>query len=171
MGLAGLIRGTRRSHRKTEVCRYGLQTTSSVNGSLIMTLNPTFAVILAALVIGDKISWRQSLGLALSIMGVTVVTTGGSWHALTSMHFSIGDAYILFGNLCWAAYAVIGQRMVKGLSPIQVTTVTTVIGAATITTLALLLDTGVAQTSGKRRAAAPASPTYLIGLMRNAATA
>ena len=124
---------------------YGLQTTSSVNGSLIMTLNPTFTVILAALVIGDKISWRQSLGLALSIIGVTVVTTGGSWHALTNMHFAIGDAYILFGNLCWAAYAVIGKRMVKGLSPIQVTTVTTVIGAATITTLALLLDTGVAQ--------------------------
>lgn len=124
---------------------YGLQTTSSVNGALIMTLNPTFSVILAALVVGEKITWRQSFGLALSMIGVIIVVTGGAWHTLINMHFAIGDALILFGNLCWAAYAVIGKRMIKGISPIQVTTVTMVMGAITITILALLLNTGVTQ--------------------------
>jgi drug/metabolite transporter (DMT)-like permease len=124
---------------------YGLQTTSSVNGALIMTLNPTLTVILAALVVGERITWRQSFGLALSMIGVVVVVTGGSWDALINMHFVIGDAFILFGNFCWAVYAVIGKRMVKGMSPIQVTAVTMTIGAASIGALALLLHTGVTQ--------------------------
>jgi drug/metabolite transporter (DMT)-like permease len=124
---------------------YGLQTTSSVNGALIMTLNPTLTVILAALVVGERITWRQSFGLALSMMGVVIVVTGGSWDALVNMHFVIGDAFILFGNFCWAVYAVIGKRMVKGMSPIQVTAVTMAIGATSIVVLALMLNTGVTQ--------------------------
>lgn len=121
---------------------YGLQTTSSVNGALIMTLNPTFTVILAALVVGEKITWQQSFGLALSMVGVVVVVTGGSWHALAAMRFATGDALILLGNLCWAAYSVMGKRTVKGMAPLQITVATMVIGAVAIVALALLLDTG-----------------------------
>jgi drug/metabolite transporter (DMT)-like permease len=117
---------------------FGLQTTSSVNGSLIMTLNPTITVILTALVIGDAISWRQVLGLALSFCGVITVVTGG--HPATMLqhfHFALGDGLILIGNLCWAAYSVIGKRWVRNLSPVQTTTSTMLIGAAAMLVIAL----------------------------------
>lgn len=122
---------------------YGLQTTSAVNGALIMTLNPTITVILAALVMREKITWQQSFGLALSMVGVVVVVTGGSWHALATLRFATGDALILLGNLCWAAYSVMGKRTVKGMAPLQITLATMVIGAVAIIALALLLDTAV----------------------------
>lgn len=122
---------------------YGLQTTSSVNGSLIMTLNPTITVVLTALVIGDAISWRQVLGLGLSMAGVVIVVTGGSWTALTQhFHFVIGDGLILLGNLCWAAYSVIGKRWVKNLSPMQTTTTTMLVGAAAMVVTALFVHSG-----------------------------
>jgi len=122
---------------------YGLQTTSSVNGSLIMTLNPTITVVLTALVIGEAISWRQVLGLGLSMAGVVIVVTGGSWAALSRhVHFVLGDGLILLGNLCWAAHSVIGKRWVKNLSPMQTTTSTMLIGGGAMIATALFVHAG-----------------------------
>jgi drug/metabolite transporter (DMT)-like permease len=122
---------------------FGLQTTSSVNGSLIMTLNPTITVILTALVIGDAVSWRQILGLGLSMAGVITVVTGGSLAVLTQhAHFAMGDGLILLGNLCWAMYSVIAKRWIKNLSPMQTTSTTMLIGAAAMVFMALLTHGG-----------------------------
>ncbi|HEU0230448.1 MAG TPA: EamA family transporter [Burkholderiaceae bacterium] len=121
---------------------FGLQTTSSVNGSLIMTLNPTITVILTALVISEAISWKQMLGLALSFCGVVTVVTGGNPAALLRFHFAIGDALILLGNLCWAAYSVIGKKWVRNLSAVQTTTSTMLIGALAMVAIALFQHGG-----------------------------
>lgn len=122
---------------------FGLQTTSAVNGALIMTLNPTITVILTALVIGDAISWRQILGLALSMAGVVIVVTGGSVTALLQhFHFTGGDGLILVGNLCWATYGVIGKRWIKNLSAVQTTTSTMLVGAAAMIAAGLVAHGG-----------------------------
>lgn len=122
---------------------YGLQSTSAVNGALIMTLNPTLTVVLTALVMGDAISWRQILGLGLSLAGVVVVVTGGSWSALARhLHFGSGDALILLGNLCWALYSVIGKRWVSGLTPAQTTAGTMLMGAVLMVVAALSAHDG-----------------------------
>lgn len=122
---------------------FGLQTTSSVNGSLIMTLNPTITVVLTALVLGEAISWKQMLGLALSFCGVVTVVSGGNPAALLRhFHFATGDALILVGNLCWAAYSVIGKKWVRNLSAIQTTTSTMLIGAAAMIAITLATHGG-----------------------------
>ncbi|WP_322999341.1 DMT family transporter [Castellaniella sp.] len=122
---------------------YGLQSTSAVNGALIMTLNPTLTVVLTALVMGDTISWRQILGLGLSLLGVVVVVTRGSWSTLAQhLHFGSGDALILLGNLCWALYSVIGKRWVSGLTPAQTTAGTMLMGAVLMVTAALSANGG-----------------------------
>jgi drug/metabolite transporter (DMT)-like permease len=121
---------------------FGLRTTSSINGSLIMTLNPSITVILASIVMNEAIRPRQVLGLALSMVGVVVVVTGGSWQSLTHLSFASGDLLILIGNLCWAIYSVIGKRAVKNLSSLQTTAVTMLIGAVAINAMALTMHNG-----------------------------
>ena len=121
---------------------YGLHTTSSINGALIMTLNPTITVVLAAVVMKELISGRQLLGLVLSMVGIVVVVTGGSWLRLTHLHFALGDLLLLLGNLCWAVYSVMGKRAVKNLSALQTTAVTMLIGAAAIAGLAIAVHAG-----------------------------
>lgn len=116
---------------------YGLQITSPVNGSLIMTLNPALTVVLAAVVMKETIQKNQFIGLALSLFGVIIVVADGSWQQLRNLRFATGDVYILLGNLCWAAYGVIGKRAVKNLSSLQITAVTMVIGALVIGGLTL----------------------------------
>lgn len=121
---------------------YGLHTTSSINGALIMTLNPTLTVVLAAVIVKEAITGRQLLGLTLSMLGIVVVVTGGSWQRLTQLNFALGDLLLLVGNLCWAAYSVMGKRSVKKLSALQTTAVTMVIGAAAIGSLAIVVHGG-----------------------------
>lgn len=137
---------------------YGMQTSSAINGSLIMTLNPTITVILTALVIGDAISWRQVLGLALSMAGVVTVVTGGSWLTFMHLSFARGDVLILIGNLCWAAYSVIGKRFIKSLSPLQTTTSTMLMGATAIVGLATVDHAGSLPVP-------PATSLYAIAIM------
>ncbi len=108
---------------------YGLQSTSPINGSLIMTLNPTLTVVLAAIVTGAVITGRQVAGLALSILGVVIVVTNGSWATLIKMTFAQGDWLILFGNLCWACYSIIGRHWIKAISPLQISAATMTMGA------------------------------------------
>jgi len=121
---------------------YGLHTTSSINGALIMTLNPTLTVVLAAIVMKEAVTGRQLLGLVLSMAGIVVVVTSGSWQRLIQLHFAMGDLLLLVGNLCWAVYSVMGKRAVKKLSTLQTTAVTMLIGAAAIAGLAIAAHAG-----------------------------
>jgi drug/metabolite transporter (DMT)-like permease len=137
---------------------FGMRATSSINGSLIMTLNPSITVVLAAIAMKEAINGRQILGLALSMLGVVVVVTGGSWQSLTHLSFASGDLLILIGNLCWAIYSVLGKRAVKNLSSLQTTAVTMLIGATAINVMALT-------THGGSLPIPPVSSLAVLGVM------
>jgi drug/metabolite transporter (DMT)-like permease len=110
---------------------YGLRLTSAVNGALIMAINPALTVLLSSLLHREPVSGRQIAGLLLGLLGVTVVVSKGSWHALAAMSFSTGDLLMLLATSCWAIYSVIPKRFVHGLSSMQVTG-GTIVGGATL---------------------------------------
>lgn len=106
----------------------GLKSTSAVNGALIMGLNPLLTTILARFILKSKVSTRQTIGIILAFIGVTLVITHGSIEMIKSLSISIGDFIILGGNICWALYGVLGRRFVKDGTPLSTTTYTMVIG-------------------------------------------
>jgi len=107
----------------------GMRETSPVNGALIMATNPLITTILSAIVLKSSITKRQGLGIGCSLAGVILVLTQGSWHMMSQLDFSIGDIWILLGNLCWALYGVLGRQYLRHSSSLQTTTFTMVIGA------------------------------------------
>src|ERR1700758_5825580 len=54
----------------------GLQTVSAGLGGLIVSANPVFTAALAALLLGETLTWRKVLGLLLGIAGVGFIV----WH-------------------------------------------------------------------------------------------
>src|ERR1700745_1347469 len=64
----------------------GLQTVSAGLGGLIVSANPVFTAVLAALFLGEPRTWRKLAGLLLGIAGVAFV-----WHRM-----SVGQHGILF---------------------------------------------------------------------------
>jgi drug/metabolite transporter (DMT)-like permease len=88
----------------------GLQSVSAGLGGLIVSANPVFTAVLAALLLGEALTWRKVSGLLLGIAGVAFIV----WHRM-----SVGsDSFhgILF-TLASLASIVVGTILFKLLSP------------------------------------------------------
>jgi drug/metabolite transporter (DMT)-like permease len=57
----------------------GLQSVSAGLGGLIVSANPVFTAALAALFLGEGMTWRKASGLLLGVVGVTFIV----WHRLS----------------------------------------------------------------------------------------
>ena len=56
----------------------GLQTVSAGLGGLIVSANPIFTAVLAAMFLGETLTWRKVAGLLLGIAGVALIV----WHRI-----------------------------------------------------------------------------------------
>jgi drug/metabolite transporter (DMT)-like permease len=88
----------------------GLKTVSAGLGGLIVSANPVFTAVLAAVFLGEALTWRKVTGLVLGIAGVGFIV----WHRM-----SVGsDSWhgILF-TLASLASIVVGTILFKVLAP------------------------------------------------------
>src|SRR5438874_5736640 len=88
----------------------GLQSVSAGLGGLIVSANPVFTAALAALLLGEGMTWRKASGLLLGIIGVTLIV----WHRLSVGTDSLHG--ILF-TLASLATIVAGTILFKLLAP------------------------------------------------------
>jgi drug/metabolite transporter (DMT)-like permease len=88
----------------------GLQTVSAGLGGLIVSANPVFTAVLAALFLNEALTWRKVAGLALGIMGVGFIV----WHRISAGTDSWHG--ILF-TLASLASIVVGTILFKLLAP------------------------------------------------------
>jgi len=93
----------------------GLQSTTALNGALIIALVPVVVVMIAALVLGDRIRSRQGLGILLSLVGAVVVIVRGERSVLRTLSFNPGDLWILAAVPIWSLYTVLLKRWPAGL--------------------------------------------------------
>lgn len=88
--------------------------------SLIIALNPVVTLLIAAALLGDRLSATRWLGVALALLGVWVVVTRGD---LAQIAQSLGKGELaMFGAVCaWAVYTLLGRKLLQGLSPVLAT--------------------------------------------------
>lgn len=86
----------------------GLGFTSATNGALIHGGIPVLTALIAAPMLGERLTRRNVLGIMVSITGVVVLVLLGNGGALTLS--LAGDALILLSALALAAYLVLGRR-------------------------------------------------------------
>jgi len=88
----------------------GLKTVSAGLGGLIVSANPVFTAVAAAMFLGEALTWRKVAGLLLGIAGIAFIV----WHRM-----SVGsDSWhgILF-TLASLASIVVGTILFKVLAP------------------------------------------------------
>jgi drug/metabolite transporter (DMT)-like permease len=88
----------------------GLQTVSAGLGALIVSANPVFTAVFAALFLGEPLTWRKVTGLLLGIIGVGFIV----WHRMSVGTDSLHG--ILF-TLASLASIVAGTILFKVLAP------------------------------------------------------
>lgn len=106
----------------------GLQTTSPLNGALIMATSPVTTLLIASITEKQRVSWPQAVGMLISLIGVILVISHGDIDNILKLHFTRGDLIILLGNLAWATYTVGCRRFISDSTPLQTTAFTMLFG-------------------------------------------
>jgi drug/metabolite transporter (DMT)-like permease len=104
----------------------GLAHTTATNSALILSTVPTVVALLAGALGLEQITRRMWLGIVLGTIGVVlVIATRGIGFAASTI---VGDLLSVVAVLCWASYTVWLRRVPLEVSPLRVTTITTIAG-------------------------------------------
>jgi len=107
----------------------GMIHTSPINGSLIVSSGPVMTTLISGLLFKEQIANRQLLGMFLSLGGVVVIVSQGSWSILRNLAFNRGDLIIACALFCWSLYTIIGKTTSKRWSSLLATTYACGLGA------------------------------------------
>ena len=97
----------------------GLNYTSPVNSSIIVSTNPIFAFILAALILKENITFLKGIGLSIGLTGVLILILENGTPDISSRTF-VGDILTLINTISWAFYTVVIKRMLEKYHPVNV---------------------------------------------------
>jgi drug/metabolite transporter (DMT)-like permease len=134
----------------------GLRHTTAVNATLINGMGPLVTGVLAALLIGERMSPRQIGSAVLGLLGVIVLISGGHLHFWREMEGGIGGLIVLGAVALWALYSVLGRRVMRHRSVLSASAFSAILG------LPLLLVGAVWET---RASGAGFSPKLILPLL------
>ncbi|KQV92826.1 DMT family transporter [Rhizobacter sp. Root1221] len=88
--------------------------------SVIVALTPVVTLVLAAVVLGDRLSPRRWGGVVMALAGVWAVVTRGD---LSQLAVAAGRGELaMFGAVCaWAVYTLVGRTMLREVPPLVAT--------------------------------------------------
>ncbi len=98
----------------------GLNLTTPANSALILATIPVWSALLAWALRWERVTPRMWGGIALSFVGVGLVTVASpNGFSLRSTGF-VGDLLTLLAAACWAGYTVFSKDLLRRYSPLQV---------------------------------------------------
>lgn len=98
-----------------------LEFTSASNVGLISTLNTISIALFSYLLLKEKINRWQVASMLLSLSGVLLVLTEGSFGLLLDLHFNKGDIYMIGAVCIWGLYSVCSRWAMQKTSPLMAT--------------------------------------------------
>ena len=82
-----------------------LQTSTPLNVTLVGSGMPVWILVVGALFFGVPVARRQVAGALLSVTGVLMVLSRGSWDQLLALRLVPGDLYMVLATISWAFYS------------------------------------------------------------------
>lgn len=100
--------------------------TTAANSSLLIATTPAIVALFGALFGIERLTRDIAAGVMLALVGVGLVVAAGGIE-LSSQTF-LGDMLALAAAFCWAAYTLGVRSLGGGMSPLRITTLTTLAG-------------------------------------------
>lgn len=111
---------------------WALHFTTPVYFSIIATLTPVATMVCAALLIGERVSLRGALGVAIGVVGALLMVMVG-WQGGSGMNDLLGIGLAVLSLLTWAVYLIITRKV-----SVKYTAVTQMKWVFLVSTLAVL---------------------------------
>jgi drug/metabolite transporter (DMT)-like permease len=110
-----------------------LHHTQALNAAIISSVTPAAIVLTSWLMTRETITWRQSAGVLISILGVLIIITKGDPRALLHLRLNVGDLWALATVPCWGFYTVLLRRHRSVAPPMAELAVMITVGALLLT--------------------------------------
>lgn len=85
----------------------GLSLTSPIHGSLIMITTPVLVLIMASILLKERLNARKILGISIGLAGAAFLILQGSRQQLNNASNPLGDFYIFVNAVSYGLYLVI----------------------------------------------------------------
>jgi drug/metabolite transporter (DMT)-like permease len=103
----------------TQGCLFiGLGYTTAITASIVMSIWPITAIILAALVLGERFTLAQAAGVVLCFSGVLVIVAQGDLDRIIDLDLNAGDLWILCAVAGMSVYTVLLKKVKIDLPPL-----------------------------------------------------
>lgn len=116
----------------------GLGISTVTNCTLIAASVPALTAFLAAIFLRERLGLRAWCGILLSFSGALLIISRGSWNTIAAVSFNQGDILFLLSQLAWAAYALIGAKVMQHMSVLSATGWSGFFGAVAVWLFGLL---------------------------------
>lgn len=115
----GLVLSLTGTYGFTAVLYLSLAKVTAARSGLIYGFTPALLSLLSALLLKERPSPSNALGILLSLVGIVVIVGAPS----PALAISVGDVYALLATLGWSLYTVLGRWAMKRyqLGPVQAT--------------------------------------------------
>jgi len=102
---------------------FGAQYTSATNISLVVATMPVMTILFAWVMNREKPFALQAVGIMISIIGVLIIISQGSWQVLSTLSLNPGDLLIVLSIASWSFYSVLLKKNQINISPISLLTI------------------------------------------------
>jgi drug/metabolite transporter (DMT)-like permease len=126
MGLLGFAGAYVLSH-------WGIARSTATNAALLIVVEPLSLMLLSPAYLGEHLSRREAVGAAMALAGTTLVVVNGIPGVTEKLvpHWQ-GDLLLVLAGVAYAAYSLLGRRVLDRHAPLGVTVRSLVWGAAGI---------------------------------------
>ncbi|WP_256347867.1 DMT family transporter [Serratia proteamaculans] len=119
---------------------FGLQSTTPINGALILATTPLWTLVFGVIWENEKLNGSRIAGLLAGFIGVVLVITKGQIQTLLRLEVSPGDGIILLGSLAWALNMVGTRRLVHNATAIETTSYSMLFGTLALLPLGFIFE-------------------------------
>jgi drug/metabolite transporter (DMT)-like permease len=97
----------------------GLSLTYSIHAALLMLTTPILITVIAAIVLGEKISIHKIIGLGLGVSGAIVLINSRS-NSGSGKDILLGDLLIIINAISYTIYFILVKPLMIKYNPVQV---------------------------------------------------
>ena len=88
----------------------GLRYTEALNALLIQSSGPLIVALWSFVLLGIRLTWPQTIGIGISLVGVLTILSRGDPVALTSIHLNKGDLIFTTAMIIFGLYSVLAVK-------------------------------------------------------------
>jgi len=115
----------------------GLQTTMATNATLMQSAVPITILVICSLFLKEQVTFKQWLGVFISLAGVITLISRADLDVLISLSFNKGDLWIFAAVISWSIYSVVLRWKPRELDGFTFFGFTVMVGVLAISPFAL----------------------------------